>query len=87
MILGRDENVAAAMGGRRIWVAGVRPWQPACVVDDNGHVHALPFTWDRDRLAEAVVAVIGTADAVTVDGLTPWWRDRLGARRISWISG
>jgi hypothetical protein len=86
-VLGRDDNVRAATGVRRIHVAGTRAWQPVCVVAADGTVHALPFTWDRDRLAAAVEAVIGDADRVEVDGCTPWWRDRLqsvvGAQRLT----
>lgn len=78
-VLGRDGNVQAATGVRRIRVEGTRPWQPACVVAGDGTVHALPFTWDRDRLAAAVDALVAGAQQVVVDGCTPWWRDRLRA--------
>lgn len=79
-VLGRPENIEMATGFHRVSVAGVHPWQPACVVDDDGSVHLLPFTWDRERLAESVLAVVGDTPAIVVDGITPWWRERLGQR-------
>lgn len=86
-ILGRPENVEAVTGYHRVAVAGTQPWQPAVVVHDDGTVVMLPFTWDRDRLAASVVEAIGGAREIAVDGITPWWRARLGVRLVPSVSG
>jgi hypothetical protein len=80
LLLGRDEHVERLTGIRRVKVAGTRPWMPACVVGDAG-VHLLPFTWDPARLAQAVLAAPGVADArvVGVDGMSPRYRALLAA--------
>lgn len=84
-VLGRPEHVEAATGIRRVHVAGTHAWMPACVVHDDGRVEPLPFTWDRERLAATVLTAIGDAREVAVDGITPWWRDRLAVALVPFV--
>src|ERR1700742_5017624 len=47
LVLGRQANVRYVTGAQQLWVAGTRPFGPACVlVRETGAIHLLS-TWDE----------------------------------------
>lgn len=41
LLLGGEANIRYAVGGRRLWTAGERPWAPTCIISASGEVRLM----------------------------------------------
>jgi Xaa-Pro aminopeptidase len=82
LVLGRDAHVRAITGEVRLWLAGTRPFTPACVVIRTAKsAHVPPIMWNPANLAELLRRLPGftAARSIGVDGMTPAARSLLAS--------